>query len=199
MKYVFLFVVSLLSLFVGIAANDGNANDYQIYEDSLLGFSLEVPVSWKKSYKKYHSFEELKKDSYGVTVLDQVFSEHVSLLSIEKDGLNNLEVSCSPYNYLDENKYQDYVTKYYEISLSILKEEGVLFQYRAGSDTLNKMQVYSLYVRVLDKADNSIIAEQRHFNFYSNGCSYSVSGSFNSDQNYRVLQRVLDSFEIEDQ
>ena len=61
MKYVFLFVVSLLSLFVDIAANDRNTNDYQIYEDSLLGFSLEVPVSWKKNYKIYPSIEELKK------------------------------------------------------------------------------------------------------------------------------------------
>ncbi len=199
MKHIFLSTVFFLSLFLNVTANNRNMNEYKIYEDSFLGFSLEVPVSWKKIDNRYHSIEELKEQSNSVTVLGQVFSEHVFLVSIEKDGVNKLEVSCAPYDFLDEKKYQDYVTGFYEISLSMLKEEGVLFQYRAGSDVLNKMQVYSLYVRVLDDADNSIIAEQRHYNFYSRGCSFSVSASFNSDQNYKVLQRVLDSFEIKAQ
>jgi len=194
MRRICIVIVIVQCLTVHLAAIGQDKTEYSWYQDNVLGFRLMFPPSWKKQAKQYESFDELKKSSQNLKIIGDEVYESLNLFSFAKDEINQLGISCSPYTYKDDNAYQSYVAKAFELLILSLKDKDIPFQYRQGRESVNGIPAYGIHIRVFDKGYKNLKLKQRLYILFNEGCSYSILIAFNSDANLEILQKSLDSF-----
>ena len=194
--YIIILTFTLISCSENLAENSVqvDSNTLTTYQDSLIGWTLEIPAEWKiQSKKEIAAINEKGVESLEKAVgTNMDVSSYDNILSFAKDNINMFQSIREKYDK-DETAWKKNNVALKELFCSVYAEQGA----RLDSSEMTIEEIHGVKFdsyEILFYDDNKKInLVQVFYSTLINGYDFSVSMCVSNEQNKRELMAIWEN------